>query len=167
MALVAPLPGAYAVVTIDPITTLRLVGVGDDHIAAKECRQMVCGKYIACITKVRHTSLSLWQRLIESSHATGSTCCFPIAPSTSTSSYKVFFQTTHPRFIITRCLCPLSPTPFIPQGAARRRRFRHFPGTIVITRSPSTSRAGAQSPGPRTLLRAASRPTRRLYYAAS
>ncbi|KAL1699664.1 hypothetical protein EV121DRAFT_295960 [Schizophyllum commune] len=54
MALVAPLPGAYAVVTIDPTTTLRLVGVGDDPIAAKECRQMVCGKYIACITKPRN-----------------------------------------------------------------------------------------------------------------
>ncbi|KAL1661151.1 hypothetical protein GGG16DRAFT_119547 [Schizophyllum commune] len=54
MALVAPLPGAYAVVELDPITTLRLVGVRGDLIAAEECRQMVCGKYIACITQPRN-----------------------------------------------------------------------------------------------------------------
>lgn len=59
MSLVSPLPGAYAVVTLDPRISLKLVGVSDDPIVEEECRKMVCGKYIACITKVRHTSNTL------------------------------------------------------------------------------------------------------------
>ncbi|KAL1745060.1 hypothetical protein HDZ31DRAFT_37213 [Schizophyllum fasciatum] len=50
MSLISPLPGAYAVVTLDPVASL---GAPDDPIVQEECQRMQCGKYIACITKVR------------------------------------------------------------------------------------------------------------------
>ncbi|KAL1699665.1 hypothetical protein EV121DRAFT_295961 [Schizophyllum commune] len=50
MSLISPLPGAYAVVTLDPVESLKVIGV-DDPLAEEECRKMVCGRYIACITK--------------------------------------------------------------------------------------------------------------------
>ncbi|KAL1686125.1 hypothetical protein GGG16DRAFT_64840 [Schizophyllum commune] len=48
MSLVTPLPGAYVVVSLDPLVTLESL---DDPIVKEECQKMRCGKYIACVTR--------------------------------------------------------------------------------------------------------------------
>ncbi|TRM56587.1 hypothetical protein BD626DRAFT_440784 [Schizophyllum amplum] len=48
MSLGAPLPGAYLVISLDPVASLERL---DDPIVRQQCQEMKCGKYVACATK--------------------------------------------------------------------------------------------------------------------
>ncbi|TRM56579.1 hypothetical protein BD626DRAFT_245383 [Schizophyllum amplum] len=52
MSFAPPLPGAYAVVWLDPVASLQGL---DDPVVREQCQSMKCGRYIACLTEPVNT----------------------------------------------------------------------------------------------------------------
>ncbi|KAL1685407.1 hypothetical protein GGG16DRAFT_129426 [Schizophyllum commune] len=50
MSVLSPVPGSYAVISLDPVASLKNL---NDPVVGEECQKISCGKYVACLTEVR------------------------------------------------------------------------------------------------------------------